>query len=432
MHVSKRTVDLGTETAFEVLAKVNRLRSEGKDIVSFCIGQPDFDTPVHIKEAAITAIREGKTGYTDSAGVMAVRQSVADYLSRTRHIDVKAEHVAIANGAKHFIAIAIVCTTDPASGDEVIYPNPGFPIYQSQIKAQGAIPIPLPLSEKKGFSFEIAELEKRITERTKLLILNSPHNPTGGIIGEEDLKEVAKLAIKHDLWVYSDEIYSRLAYDAPFSSIASLPGMYERTIVSDGASKAYAMTGWRMGYAANPTLAPHMARWITNTESCANHIAQYALKAALEGTQEPTESMVASFKERRDLVVGLLNQIDGVHCLSPGGAFYVFPNVTGAVRKLALRDSDELRKLLLKNGVAVLSDIHFGSRNPGDDEQHVRLSYATSKDNIIAGVARMKAVIEGTSAPILSINDPESSSRSTASTLIAADRAAAPRENKPN
>jgi len=394
MEISSRTRGLGTETAFEALAEVNRLVREGKDIVSFCIGQPDFDTPRNIKDAAIRAINEGKTGYTDSAGVFAVRESVARHFSRTRKIDVRPEHVAIANGAKPFISFAIACTTDPGMGDEVIYPNPGFPIYESQVIANGAVPVPLPLSEKKGFSFEIGELESRISKSTRMLIINSPHNPTGGIIGSEDLGEIARLAKKHDFWVYSDEVYRPLSYDREFASIASLNGMYERTIICDGASKGYAMTGWRLGYAANPILGAHLARWITNTESCANHMSQYALMEALDGPQEESRKMVESFHERRDLTVRLLNGIEGVSCQMPGGAFYAFPNVTGACKKLGLADSEEFRKLLLENGVAVLADRHFGRRNPGDNEQHIRLSYATAKDKIIEGIARIKRVVE--------------------------------------
>ena len=395
MEVSKRTLQLGTETAFEVLAEVNRLSREGKDIVSFCIGQPDFDTPRHIKDAAIKAINEGKTNYTDSAGAMPARQAVARFLSRTRKIDVTPEHVVIANGAKHFIAFAVACTTNPGIGDEVIYPNPGYPIYESQIIANGAVPIPLPLTEKKKFSFEISELESRITSRTKLLILNTPHNPTGGILEEDDLLEIAALCKKHDLWVYADEIYCQLSYDKEFKSIATIPGMYERTIISDGASKAYAMTGWRMGFAANPVLAPHMARWVTNTEACGNHMAQYALIGALDGPHDETKKMVQSFRERRDLIVGLLNEVEGLSCHSPGGAFYVYPNVTKALEKLGLSEAEDLRKLLLENGVAVLADKHFGRKNHGDPEKYIRLSYATSKDKIMEGMKRMKKVIEG-------------------------------------
>ena len=395
MEVSKRTERLGTETAFEVLAEVNGLRREGKDIVSFCIGQPDFDTPRYIKDAAIKAINEGKTGYTDSAGILPAREAIAAYLSRTRKIGVKPEHVVIANGTKPFIAYAVACTTDFGVGDEVIYPNPGYPIYESQIIANGAVPVALPLSEKKKFSFDMEELKRKISNRTKMLIINSPHNPTGGIIEEDDLKEVAALAKKHDFWVYADEIYCQIAYDKEFKSIASLPDMYERTIISDGASKTYAMTGWRIGYMANPTLAKHIARWVTNNESCANHMTQYALKEAIEGPQDENKRMVASYKERRDLTVKLLNEIDGVSCLTPGGAFYVFPNVTKAVQKLGLKDSEDLRRLLLKHGVAVLSDIHFGKRNPGDPEQHIRLSYVASKENILEGLRRMKEVMGG-------------------------------------
>jgi aspartate/methionine/tyrosine aminotransferase len=394
MKISKRSEILGTETAFEVLAEVNKLRREGKDVISFCIGQPDFDTPRHIKDAAITAINAGKTGYTDSAGVMSVRESVAKYLSQTRKIEVKPEHVVIANGAKQFIGYAVACTTDHGAGDEVIYPNPGYPIYESQIIAKGAVPVPLPLSEGKGFSFDIGELERRITKNTRMLIINTPHNPTGGIIGEDDLAAVAALAKKHDFWVYADEIYNRIAYEREFASIASIDGMYKRTIISDGASKTYAMTGWRIGFAANPTLAPHMARWVTNNESCANHMTQYALKHALESPQDESHKMVASYRERRDIIVGLLNGIDGVKCQTPGGAFYVFPNVTEAVSKLGMKDSEELRRHLLAHGVAVLSDIHFGKRNPGDESQHIRLSYVASKEHIVDGLGRMKRAIE--------------------------------------
>jgi aspartate/methionine/tyrosine aminotransferase len=394
MNVSKRTAGLGTEKAFDVLAEVGVLEAQGKRVISFCIGQPDFDTPRHIKDAAIKAINEGKTGYTPSAGIPLAREAVARYLSRTRKINVKPEDVVIANGAKSFIAYSILCTTDAGVGDEVIYPNPGYPIYESQIIANGAVPVPLPLVEKRKFSFEIEELKKRITPKTKLLILNTPQNPTGGVLEEEDLKEVAVLAKKHDVWIYADEIYSQIVYDKGFRSIAALPGMYERTIISDGASKAYAMTGWRLGFAANPVLAPRFARWITNIEACANHMSQYALAEALDGPQAETQKMVQSFHERRDLIVKLLNGIEGVSCHSPGGAFYVFPNVTRALHNLGMKDADELRKLLLQNGVAVLADIHFGERNPGDPDQHLRLSYATSKQNIIDGLAIMKRVIE--------------------------------------
>src|SRR3989344_1254150 len=395
MHISSRTNGLGTENAFVVLADVNRRIREGQDIISFCIGQPDFDTPQNIKDAAIDALRKGKTGYTDSAGVHEVREAIAHHLSTSRRIQVKPEDVVIANGAKPFIAFAILSTTDYGKGDEVIYPNPGFPIYESQIIANGAVPVQLPLTEKKGFGFEIGELKKRITAKTRMLIINTPQNPTGGILSGEDLNEVARLAKKHDFWVFSDEIYSQIVYDGEFRSVASIPGMFERTIILDGASKAYAMTGWRMGFAANPVMAPHMAKWMTNMESCANHIAQYAMKEAFSGPQKETAKMVATFKKRRDLIVKLLNDIGGVSCLSPGGAFYAFPNVTQACKRLKLRNAEELRKLLLENGVAVLADTHFGKKDPNETQHYIRLSYATSTENIIEGCKRMKKTIEG-------------------------------------
>jgi len=394
MHVSKRTLGLGTETAFDVLAQLNSLKKEGKDIISFCIGQPDFDTPLHIKQAAIKAINDGQTGYTASAGALHAREAVARYFSRTRNIDVKPEHVTIANGAKPFIAYAIACTTDPGLGEEVIYPNPGYPIYESQISALGAIPIPLPILESKNFSFDIDDLKSRITKKTRLLILNTPQNPTGGILSREDLEQIAILAKKHNFWIYADEIYSQITYGSKFESIASIEEMYERTIISDGLSKAYAMTGWRAGFAVNPTLAPHLAKWITNIEGCANNMTQYALSQALDGPHEETQKMVESFRQRRDLIVKLLNEIEGVSCHLPGGAFYVFPNVTRVLKKMGFEDSVQLQDYLMNHGVAVLADTHFGKRNHGDKEFHIRLSYATSKENIIEGLSRMKRAIE--------------------------------------
>lgn len=394
MKISARTKELGTENAFVVLAEVNNLLRKGKDIISFCIGQPDFDTPQNIKDKGIWAINAGKTGYTDSAGVFEVRQAIAAYISRTRKIDARPEHIVIAGGGKPFIGYAVLATTDYGTGDEVIYPNPGYPIYESQIRAHGAVPVSLPLAEKKRFNFEIGELKKRITRKTRMLIINTPQNPTGGVISEEDLKEIAALAKKHDFWVFADEIYSRLAYDREFKSIASLPGMYERTILLDGCSKTYAMTGWRIGFIANPVLAPYLANWENNIESCANHMAQYAAKEAFEGPQDAPEKMKKVFKERRDLIVKLLNGIKGVSCLTPGGAFYVFPNVTIALKNLGLKTPEELRKLLLENGVAVLADTHFGRKNPDEKQQYIRLSYATSTENIIEGCKRIKEVVE--------------------------------------
>ena len=392
--LSRRTSELGTENAFSVLAEVNKRIRTGADIKNFCIGQPDFDTPGNIKQAAMKAIREGKTGYTPSAGIYELQQAVATHFSKTRHVDVKPEHVAVACGGKPFIYWSILCLTDYGVGDEIIYPNPGFPIYSSQIAAHGAKPIPLPLLEEKQFAFDLEDLKEKITSKTKMLIINSPQNPTGGVLKNEELRAIADLAIDHDFWVYSDEVYSTLAYDAPFQSITSIDGMLDRTILVDCASKAYAMTGWRLGYAANKTLAPHFARWMTNTDSCANQPTQWAVVEALNGPQDESERMARSFKERRDLIVRLLNDIEGIKCLKPGGAFYVWPNVTGACKKVGAESAERLRQMLLDKGVACLADIHFGGKNKGQTQECLRFSYATSKDGIIEGMRRVKEFVE--------------------------------------
>jgi len=248
VEVSERTRELGTENAFVVLKEVNELLGQGRDIVNFCIGQPDFDTPEYIKQGAIRAISEGKTGYTPSAGIPQLREAVAKYLSETRNIDVKPGSVVVANGAKPFIGYVILSVTDFGKGHEVLYPNPGFPIYESLIRAHGATPVPLPLLESEGYAFDLEDLESKVNEKTRLLILNSPQNPTGGVLVKESLEKIADIVKRHDnLWVFSDEVYSRMVHDGEFMSIASIPEMQERTVIVDGASKTYAMTGWRMG-----------------------------------------------------------------------------------------------------------------------------------------------------------------------------------------
>jgi aspartate aminotransferase len=394
-QLSSRAQSLGTENAFVVLAEVTELARQGKDIISFCIGQPDFPAPAHVQEAGIRAIREGKHGYTPSAGIDPLREAAAKYMSGMRGgLPIRAEDVVVGAGAKPFIAYAILSTTDFGAGDEVIYPNPGFPIYESQIIANGARPVPIHLREARDFAFDPAELEKLITPKTRLLILNYPHNPTGGLLGRQDLEAIAAVMRRHpQVWIYADEIYSRLAYTGEFFSIAQLPDMYQRTIISDGASKTWAMTGWRIGFASNPVLAPVFTRWVTNTDSCASQISQWAAVEAINGPQDAAEMMKASFKARRDLIVSLLNKVPGVSCKVPGGAFYAWPNVTEACRMVGAKDSEEFRKRLLHEaGVAVLADIHFGSRVPGEG-QHVRFSYAASNEAIEKGVARMAEFI---------------------------------------
>ncbi len=389
-NVSQRAQGLGTENAFIVLAEVNKLIREGHDVISFCIGQPDFHTPMNIQDAGVKAIREGRHGYTPSAGIAELRQAVADDFTRTCGIKVDADDVIVAAGAKPFIAYTVLTTTDYGAGDEVIYPVPGFPIYESQIKASGAVGLPIYLRESRNFSLDPQELADKITPKTKLLIVNSPQNPTGGIIPKKDMEAIAEILRKHpQIWVFADEIYGRLIYEGEFVSIASLPGMQERTIISDGCSKTWAMTGWRLGFAANKKLAPFFTTWITNTESCASQITQWAGVEALNGPQDDANRMRDIFHQRRELIVGLLNQVPGVTCKTPGGAFYAWPNVTEACKLTGCKDSEELRKRLLNEaGLAVLADIHFGPRLEGEG-QHIRLSYAASDDAIKQGIQRM-------------------------------------------
>ena len=387
LQLSKRAQSLGTENAFVVLAEVNKLIAEGYDITSFCIGQPDFPAPVHVQEAGHEAIRLGKHGYTPSAGIMELRQAAAQYMGDMRGIEIEADDVVVGSGAKPFIAYTILSTTDYGAGDEVIYPVPGFPIYESQITIHGAVPVPLYLREARNFAFDPNELEAKITPKTKLLILNSPQNPTGGILNKQNLEDIAAILRKHpQIWVFCDEIYSRLTFEGNFSSLASLPDMQERCIISDGASKTWAMTGWRIGFTANKALAPAFTKWVTNTDSCASHISQWAAVAAVSGPQHDAEMMRAKFLERRNLIVKLLNDVQGINCQASGGAFYAWPNVTELCKMTGLNDSEDLRrKLLYEAGVAVLADIHFGHRVPGDG-QHIRFSYATQNDNIVKGV----------------------------------------------
>jgi aspartate/methionine/tyrosine aminotransferase len=400
LQPSQRAASLGTENAFVVLAEVNALIRAGKDVISFCIGQPDFPTPVHIQDAAVAAVRGGKHGYTPSAGIDELRAAAAASMSALRGIPISADEVVVGAGAKPFIAYAIASVTDHGAGDEVIFPVPGFPIYESQCKALGAVPVGLPLRESRKFAFDPDELARRITPKTKLLILNTPHNPTGGLLTRADLEAIAEVLRKHpQVWVYADEIYSKLVYDGEFTSIAALPGMQERTIISDGASKTYAMTGWRIGFTANKTLAPVFTRWITNTESCATQVSQWAAVQALTGPQTEADAMRERFRARRDLIVRLLNDVPGFSCASPGGAFYAWPDVTEACALIGAKDSEELRKRLLHDaGVAVLADIHFGPRVEGDG-QHIRFSYAASESAIEAGVGRIAEFVKKNTRP---------------------------------
>jgi len=390
MQLADRLNNLGTENAFEVLAEVNRLKAEGKDIISFAIGEPDFDTPENIKQACIKAINDNQTHYCPSAGILPLRQTIADYISKTRNISVTPDEVVVTPGGKPIMYYVIHALLNP--GDEAIYPNPGFPIYESVIRFVGGVPVPAPLLEEKEFSLDTEHLKTLITPKTKLIILNSPQNPTGGMLTPTDLEQIAQLAVKHDLWVLSDEIYSRMLYSGKFTSISSLPGMKERTIILDGFSKTYAMTGWRLGYGImNQKLATAIARLVTNCESCTNTFIQLAAVEAITGPQDAVESMVAEFKARRDLIVEGLNNIPGISCKKPNGAFYVFPNVTQVCKELGFANAKELQQFILHTGnVAVLPRSAFGMRNEGETEEYLRFSYANSRENIIKGLQRIK------------------------------------------
>ena len=398
MKFAGRLKNLGTETAFEVLAKVNNLKNKGIDVVSFCIGEPDFDTPNNIKEAAKKAIDDGYTHYGPSAGLDVLKKSAADYISKTRDINVTPENIVITPGAKPIIFYTMLAFIE--EGDEVVYPNPGFPIYESMINFAGGKAIPLPLLESKEFSFDIEDLKKLVNDNTRLVVLNSPQNPTGGIITKEDLAVVAELAKKHDFWVLSDEVYSRIIYEGSFNSITQFEGMPERTIIIDGHSKTYAMTGWRLGYGVMPVeLAKVFAQLMTNSNSCTASFTQVAGAEALNGPQDEPEAMVKEFKARRDLIVDGLNKIDGISCLKPHGAFYVFPNVTDACRNLGFSDARKLQEYLLYKGhVAVLAKTCFGSKMPEETEEYIRLSYATSRDNIKQGLARIEKALKNEEA----------------------------------
>ncbi len=338
------------------------------------IGEPDFDTPKNIKDAAAKAISAGYTHYTPSAGMLKLRQVVADYISKTRKLDVKPEEVVITPGGKPVMFFGVLALVNP--GDEVLYPNPGFPVYESVIKFVGAKPVPIPLKEENEFSFDPEYVKKKITKKTKMIILNSPENPTGGVIPREQLKVIADcLENRDDVFVLSDEIYSRIIYEGKPESISQFPGMKEKTIILDGFSKSYAMTGWRLGYGVmKKDLAVKMAQLMTNSNSCTNTFVQIAGIEALKGPQTEPERMVAEFKKRRKVIVDGLNQIKGITCKKPHGAFYVFPNITGTGM-----DSRKLGDhLLYKAGVSVLPGASFGEYGEG----YLRLSFANSIENI--------------------------------------------------
>jgi aspartate aminotransferase len=376
---------LGTETAFDVLVRAKELERQGKDVIHLEVGEPDFATPDHICEAAADAIRAGETKYCPANGIPEFREAVAAYFTASRGLEVSPDRCVVANGGKPLLFFTVLATCNP--GDEVVYPDPGFPIYESAITWSGATPVPLPLLEERDFAFDVNDLADRLTERTKLVILNSPENPTGGVIGAEELAQAAQLIADTNAWVLSDEIYSQILYDGEFTSIATFPGMLERTLILDGLSKTYAMTGWRCGFAAVPEpLVDPIVRFFINSTSCVPPFVQHAGIAALTGPQEPVRAMLDEFRRRRDLVVEGLNGLPGVSCRTPRGAFYVFPNV----REAPLPAPELADRLLEEAGVALVAGTAFGE--VGKD--NVRLSYANSQENIERALARMRDLLD--------------------------------------
>jgi aspartate/methionine/tyrosine aminotransferase len=371
---------LGTETAFEVLVKAKALEAQGKDIVHLEIGEPDFPTPPGVVAAASQALQEGYTHYCASAGLNELREAIATEVRLTRGIPVNADWVVVTPGAKPIMFYLILALVE--EGDEVLYPNPGFPIYESMIHFAGGKPVPLPLLEKYDFRFDLNELKQKVTRQTKLIIINSPQNPTGGLLTEGDLKAIAEVAVERDIMVLSDEIYSKIIYEGQHHSISSLPGMLERTVILDGFSKTYAMTGWRLGYGVMaPPLQAHISKLVTNSVSCTAPFTQRAGLEALANTEKEVYQMLAEFRRRRDFIWKRLNEIPGMHSVCPAGAFYVFPNI----QSLGMTSSAFADYLLNSAGVAVLSGTSFGQYGEG----YIRISYANSVANLAKAADRI-------------------------------------------
>jgi aspartate/methionine/tyrosine aminotransferase len=377
--------NLGTETAFEVLVKARALEAQGREIIHLEVGEPDFDTPENIVDAAVNSVRRGATKYTPSAGIPELRAAIAKRVSESRGITVKPEQVVVTPGAKPIMFFVILALVD--AGDEVVTPNPAFPIYESMVRFAGGVPRFYRLREENQFRFDPEEFRSLVNEKTKLIILNSPQNPTGGVLQQSDLAVIAELATKYDIPVLADEIYWQIIYDGKFQSITQFPGMRERTIILDGFSKSYSMTGWRLGFGVmNETLAPHVTRLMTNSNSCTSALTQWAGVEALSGPQESVEKMRRAFQERRDAIVSGMNAIPGFRCQLPEGAFYVFPNIAGTGW-----DSRRMADYILNEaGVACLSGTSFGEFGEG----YLRFSYANSPENIQKALERIRAAVE--------------------------------------
>lgn len=375
---------LGTETAFEVMAKAKALAAQGKDMIYLQIGEPDFPTPKHIIEAGVAALRDGQTHYSPAAGIMPLREAIVQEVYSRRGVKPSPQEVVVTPGAKPIIYFLIMACCE--AGDEVIYPNPGFPIYESVIKFCGATPVPLPLREEKDFRFDLDEFRSLVTDRTSLIIMNTPANPTGGILTREDIEVVAEVAKERNILVLSDEIYKNIIYEGKHESLYGLPGMKEQTVLLDGFSKTYAMTGWRLGWGVMPEeLAKRVEKLMINCNSCTATFSQYAAIEALQGPHDEVDAMVEKFRKRRDFIVEGLNKVPGFSCRLPKGAFYAFPNVKGVGM-----DSQKLEEYLLHEaGVAILSGTAFGEYGAG----YLRVSYANSIDNIGLGLERIKEAL---------------------------------------
>jgi aspartate/methionine/tyrosine aminotransferase len=373
---------LGTETAFEVAARAKALEAQGRPIIHLEIGEPDFDTPEHVRRAACEALEQGYTHYSISTGLPELREAIAEYAGRLRGLKFDPANVVVTPGAKPIMFYTIMALIEP--GDEVIYPNPGFPIYESMINFLGGVAVPLQLSEQRDFRINLTELESKVSSKTRLIIINSPHNPTGGVLTMEDLHAIADLAMRHDLMVLADEIYGEIVYEGQHHSIATIPGMMERTILLDGFSKTFAMTGWRLGYGIFPAeMVPHISRLIINSVSCTSTFSQRAAIEALRGPRQPVEAMLAAFRRRRDLVYEGLNKIPGLRCNRPAGAFYAFPNITDT----GLDSRAYADYLMQEADVAVLPGTSFGEFGEG----YIRISFANSEENLREAMRRIEA-----------------------------------------
>ena len=384
MKLAQRMSRLGTETAFEVLAKARRLEAEGMNVIHLEIGEPDFESPENVVNAGSDAIVNGYTHYGPSPGFPELRDRIAEEISSTRGLSVTSDNVVVTPGGKPIMFFAILALVD--QGGEVLYPNPGFPIYESMIEFVGGVPVPMQLHESSAFNVDVDEIAAQITDRTKLMIVNSPNNPCGSVIPVEDLERLANLAKEHDIVVLSDEIYNRFLYEGEHHSIAAFPGMRDRTIILDGFSKSYAMTGWRIGYGVMPQeLVEPISRLATNSVSCTASFTQIAALEALSGPQENSYSMVEEFKKRRDIIVGGLNDIPGIRCPVPLGAFYVFPSIEDT----GMSSQHFADSLLSEAGVASLAGESFGRFGNG----YIRFSFANSTENLESALERIRKFV---------------------------------------